>query len=227
MDMMQTFEPSGPLIADEIAAAMAGKDLDLENLGLHGGYGNISATIAEILYDHAYNAGAHTFRLNGSRVGGFPLTPSDIPYAGCALGKTTSQSLSASSTTDIDWDQHKSTPTSDFTHSTSSSKPSTTINTSKPYRITGFVGLTAGGAGSGGGWLVYTFLLLKNSTELLRIPISGIWDGSSKIQPQFPIAWAGDLASGDVIKAQIITPAFAGITWDIHATSNLNISPGG
>lgn len=72
--------------ADEIAAAMAGEDLDLENLGLHGGYGNITATIAEMLFDHSYNLGSYEFRCNSSRVGGFPLTPSDMPYS--AAGAT-------------------------------------------------------------------------------------------------------------------------------------------
>lgn len=97
MDMMQTFEPSGPLSADEIAAAMAGEDLDLENLGLHGGYGNISATIAEILYDHSYNLGSHTFRCNSSRVGGFPLEPSDMPSQVAKYSRTTSNQGSLSS----------------------------------------------------------------------------------------------------------------------------------
>lgn len=75
-----------PLSADEIAAAMAGEDLDLENLGLHGGYGNISATIAQMLFDHSYNLGSYEFRLNGARVGGFPLTPSDMPAGATSAG---------------------------------------------------------------------------------------------------------------------------------------------
>jgi hypothetical protein len=77
---------NGPLSADEIAAAMAGEDLDLENLGLHGGYGNISASIAQMFFDHIYNGGSYEFRCNNVRVGGFPLTPSDMPYS--AVGAT-------------------------------------------------------------------------------------------------------------------------------------------
>lgn len=70
----------------QIAAAMAGHDLDLENLGLHGGYGNISASIAQMFFDHIYNDGSHEFRCNNVRVGGFPLTPSDMPAGATSAG---------------------------------------------------------------------------------------------------------------------------------------------
>lgn len=72
--------------ATEILPALEDQDIQCESLGLHSGYGGISASIAQMLFDHSYNDGSYEFRANGTPVGHFPLTPSDMPAGATSAG---------------------------------------------------------------------------------------------------------------------------------------------
>lgn len=119
-------------------------------------------------------------------------------FKGVVLARTSDLSVSANTATDVTWTRQVKTPSSDVSHSTSSSPANITCNnTSGTIKIHGILTWT-----SDAQYLSFKVAVLKNGTKVDEFPAYP-YGGGSPINGPIPFLYVGDYAQNDVFKVQV------------------------
>lgn len=130
------------------------------------------------------------------------LTAGDIPalaYKGISCGKTSDQSVSGDTATDITFTTEIIAETADLSHSTSSNPAEVTANTTQNYRIRATIVFAANSTGS---YFTEYVSVLVGGTEKHRVPLLGSKPGVT--QPHhFSVDIDLPVTAAQVIKLQM------------------------
>lgn len=144
---------------------------------------------------------------DSSQAGGMKWGPIPTPsYKGISCGKTSDQSVSGDTATDITFTTEIISETSDLAHSTSSNPAEITCNTTQNYNIKGTVVFAANSTGS---YFTEYVSVLVGGTEKHRVPFMGSKPGIT--QPHhFAIDIDLPVTAAQVVKLQMYSSVNAG-----------------
>lgn len=120
-------------------------------------------------------------------------------FGGIVCSKTSGQTVTASTVTDVTFTIERVTETSHISHSTSSSPAEFTINTAGKYRVSGRFAISTSNVGD---WTHVLAALNLNGNSIAQARGSSYSSGYPGATGDVPFDWVYSFAANDVVKIQ-------------------------